>query len=140
MYGKLNAATAASTSTDGDKTPFDYSKANLSQAEIFRAIDDIYNKMKKESADKPLYPTQLGGFAGTIDFYCKYPKLEKETNVSRLWFEKLQKVLLKMAPLKTNMKIAKMNQDNKFYAQNKAEYDKLFIEFETLYKNPEKIK
>ncbi|MFZ2655984.1 MAG: hypothetical protein WAX69_13720 [Victivallales bacterium] len=138
---RTNANSPASApATDGDKTPFDYSKVKITQSEIFTAIDDIYNRMKKESADKPLYPTQFGGFAGVIDFYCKYPKIERETGVSKSWFEKLQKVLLKMVPFRTNMKIAKMNQDNKFYVENKAEYNKLFIEFEKLYKNPEKVK
>jgi hypothetical protein len=135
VYGKENTPL-----TDADNANFDYSKVNFSQAEIFAAIDNIYNKMKKESADNPLYPTQFGGFAGTIDFYCKYPKLEKETNISKFWFEKLQKILVKMSPVRVNMKIAKAGHDNKLYEQNFADYLKLFTEFETLYKNPEKIK
>lgn len=133
-----NASKNNSSEPQAENNKNDYSTFHTSQSQILAEIEKILAKLKKETPENPLHPTLFTSYAGNLDVYVKYPKLEKETKISKLWVEKLENILIKMAGVRVQMKLTTISKDKELYAKNAMEYKNLLDQFEKISKNPEK--
>lgn len=107
---------------------------------FFRSLNKFKDSIDNGNADgTAIKSIQIVIFAEIVNNWTKqYKYIELDTNVSKTWFIKVSKIILKIYDYSKMMDIAEKNKDNKTFEKYKALYNNAVDVFTKELKKPEK--
>lgn len=119
----------------GNKPTFDASSIN-------KVIKDFTDKIKADSKDSHgdarIAPSQYMVFAAQMERFYKYPDVELEVFVYRIWFKKLYDAAMGMCNVRRYENTALASNSKEPTEKYKEEYKKYFNDFKNLIVNKKK--
>lgn len=121
---------------DLSKVPLD--KIEIDRSEIVEWIKLAHEKIIKEK--DPMRAIMYTAYIAKYDFFSKHPDIEKETLITKAWYQKSSNILTEIQKMKYLMEAAELNHEKTKFNKANEVYKDLIGKYDYIYKHPEKIK